>query len=264
MSISLALFLPLLAQNVAEQEPLTESVPLLADIPLLSASFERWQDPQDSVPFLSDVPLIGTMFVDQGAGVVPDPELQWDGATEDIYRRAMHQMTVRANYAEAARLLLSIADSDPVIQVPGQASWVLGQAALALAMDGRSEEASAMVTGIHNGSVGTELEPQVAVLLERLERMQDGAQELDRTFLDFLWNRLRKFPESDQDRGTDIRAYGRQALPYLEHIVRTSVDPQANAESVDFGMKAMRFALSMGDQAFADRMLLLLRARTRR
>ena len=220
------------------------------------------QDQSQEVPLLGDLPLIGELFQAPDAGPVPDPELQWNGETEDIYRRAMHLIQVRAKYAEAAGLLLGIADSDSVIQVPGQAAWVLGQAALALYMDGRKDQADALLPGIRSGAAGTALEPQVGVLLQRMQRFQEAEQQLDETFLKYLWNRLEDYPRDDKDSGSDIRDYGRLALPYLEYIVVSQLRLSESAYgdgNVEQVRKAMRFGLQLADRGYVDRTLALLR-----
>ena len=161
-----------------------------------------------------------------------EPSLTWDENAEEAYRRALHLWHVRGKPTEAAEILISLANSREVTQVPGQAAWVLVLGAQALAEAGRGEEASALISGIERGARGTGLEASVEAELGRLREISGVAQQnLDPAFLDTLIKMLCTTPVKDVPETNEssifysVSQYRRAALPYFLEIVKRWPDP---------------------------------------
>lgn len=180
-----------------------------------------------------------------------EPDLRWDGETEDVYRRALHLWKVRGKPAEAADLLLGIADTAEVLQIAGQSSWVLVLAAQCLAEAGRGEEAAALIPGIERGAKGTELEPFVKRELEAHQALAGVLQNgLDEAFLNSL---IEVFQGTDH---ASIQGYATQfqrvLLPYLFEALERW---QSGNLPKNVGIFAFRFALMYLDQASVARLV---------
>lgn len=141
-----------------------------------------------------------------------NPDLVLDTATWADYRMAMHLIDVRGRYDEGTAKLLQLVDQPDVIVFPGQASWMLAQAARALTLAGKNEEAAKYIPGARNGSRGTPLEVAIDSLLASFAPQSAG---LDPAFLEFVRDRL-ETTDSNPWIGVE---YGRDILPYLKFII---------------------------------------------
>lgn len=215
---------------------------------------------------LSLLPSAVPADVCQNPGPGSEPFMQWDGETEDAYRRALHLWAVRGKPGEAADILLSLADKAEVTQIAGQASWVLVLAAQALAEAGRADEATALIPGIERGARGTPLEAAVRQKLTELRTTAGFAsQGLDEAFLETLIRQL-STPVPAEGAGqldaalfNAVRKYDRPVLPYLLKIVSTW--PESNVVTIA-AIRAIKFGLSMADPTFVDELTAILEAQS--
>lgn len=181
-----------------------------------------------------------------------EPFLQWNGETEDSYRRALHLWQVRGKPGEAADILLKLADTPEVTQVAGQASWVLVLAAQALAEADRRAEAFALIPGIERGARGSPLQDRVSSELSTLRETSGVSQQsLDPEFMETLVEILRT--PVDKDRGDvdifrRVTSYRRAVLPYLLEIIRTRPGPDGQTVV----SRSFEYGLSMADREFVD------------
>lgn len=195
----------------------------------------------------------------QEASPQGEPDLRWDGETEDVYRRALHLWKVRGKPAEAAELLLGIADKAEVLQIAGQSSWVLVLAAQCLAEAGRGEEAAALIPGIERGARGTQLEAVVTAELAHLRGVGGGDLGIDEAFMSSLLELLNQhYPAGETywtqetQRFTKIKNFGRSILPYfLAAIDRWPSESVGQATVTN----ALAYGLAMADEAFVDQLI---------
>lgn len=210
--------------------------------------------------------LLSTICLAAPAAQDPTPAVesltQWDGETEDAYRRALHLWKVRGKPGEAADALLGIADTQPVTQRAGQSSWVLVLAAGALVEAGRGDEAAALLPGIERGAQGTVFAAAVAAELEALRAQVHGVG-LDEAFLNSLIDLLEaeyggeSMQMMESARRDRIRGYQRAVLPYLLAVIDRwqagEVRQQAAALSIKYG-------LAQADASFVDGLIQRLEA----
>jgi hypothetical protein len=161
-----------------------------------------------------------------------EPTLLMEAPTWASYNMALHLIDVRGRHEEGVAQLLQLVDRADVIKHPGQASWMLAQAARALTLAGKNEEAAKYIPGARNGSRGTPFESAVDALLISFAPQSAG---LDPEFLAFVAQRVNKSGESLR------REYGRQSLPYLQFMIdgnqgEFSLDTRRNAVKMFFGM----------------------------
>mgnify|MGYP002639231665 CR=1 FL=1 len=168
---------------------------------------------QGAGDFSLQPPRPGVVFSTYSLTFTQEPALALKSETEAEYRLAMHLIDVRGNYGNGAAQLLQLVDKPDVILIPGQASWMLAQAARALTLDGRTEDATLYIPGARNGSRGTEFEKPIDELLASFAPQSAG---LDPEFLAHLQSSLR-FPP---DQGSFAKDYGRELLPYLKFIFK--------------------------------------------
>lgn len=128
------------------------------------------------------------------------------------YRKAMHLIDVRGRYEEGAAKLIEMIDRPDVIEQPGQASWLLAQAARALTLAGKNEEAAKYIPGARNGSRGTPLEQIVSDLLLSFS---PESVSLDGQFLDYVLSQANSSKPGEEL----ISNYGRSLLPYFRFIL---------------------------------------------
>jgi len=188
-----------------------------------------------------------------------EPFLQWDGETEDAYRRALHLWKVRGKPAEAADILLGLADSTSVTQLPGQASWVLVLAAQCLAEAGRHEQAAKLIPGIERGAKGTKLETWVKAQLQLLPSFNTQTQ-IDEAFLSSLLELLNQEDAAGNDywpqetrRFNRMQSYGRSILPYFLTVVDRWPSESVKQTTVT---NALAYGLAMADSDFVDQLIM--------
>lgn len=152
---------------------------------------------------------------------VTPPPLQLSPSTMDEYHLAMHLIDVRGKNEEGAEKLLALVDLPDVIAYPGQAPWLLTQAARALTLAGKSEEAQNLMPGIRNGSRGTAFEDSIRAQLSAFGPKQYG---INRAFLKYVLSHWKE--EGDTIWAEQVpewvglkREYGRALLPYLQYII---------------------------------------------
>lgn len=180
-----------------------------------------------------------------------EPFLQWDGETEDAYRRALHLWKVRGKPGEAADILLGLADTQSVTQLPGQASWVLVIAAQCLVEAGRTEEAAAILPGIERGAKGTKLEEFVRRELDAHSLLTGMKQDgLDTAFLQSL---IEVFEGPD---GSGIKGFVSQYHRALNPYLLQALDLWKSGGAVkNVGIFAFRYALVYLDRASLPRLI---------
>jgi hypothetical protein len=177
-----------------------------------------------------------------------DPSLRWDGDTEDAYRRALHLWQVRGKPREAAEIFITLADDPEVIQVAGQASWVLVLGAQALAEAGRGEEASAMISSIERGARGTALEEFVRRELDDLrDQAGVGTNGLDPAFKAYF---LQLLATSDSSSVAD--KYGRTLLPYILDLLESW---KSNPATTPLMVQAVVLGWRIADDPYVDSLL---------
>jgi len=181
--------------------------------------------------------------------VAPPPlELQ---QSESAYRLAMHLIDVRGRYQEGADQLLALVDADDVIFTPGQASWIMAQAARALILDGHADEASKLMPGIRNGSRSTAFEAAVANLLAEIGPQEFG---LDAGTLAFVLQELKVTTNaaySFPDEGRSINAY-------LQYLLQ---DASSNSP-IDVKKRAFKLLLSRLDEDGGEMLLQTIQTMT--
>jgi hypothetical protein len=209
----------------------------------------------------SATPIVApeSFLVRQEAAPQAEPDLRWDGETEDVYRRALHLWKVRGKPAEAAELLLGIADSAEVLQIAGQSSWVLVLAAQCLAEAGRGEEAAALIPGIERGAKGTQLEAVVTAELAHLRGAGGGDLGIDEAFMSSLLELLnQQYPAGETywtqetQRFTRIKNFGRSILPYLLAAIDRWPSESVGQATVT---NALAYGLAMADEGFVDQLI---------
>jgi len=178
-----------------------------------------------------------------------EPFMQWDGETEDAYRRALHLWAVRGKPGEAADILLALADKAEVTQIAGQASWVLVLAAQALAEAGRTDEAAALIPGIERGARGTALAAYVDRELATLSgQLGVGSNGLDPAFDEY-------FRETVVKQGTGdwlIDTYGRSLLPYILNLIETW---QSDPKEASVVIQAVQLGWAIADDEYVQELL---------
>ncbi len=179
-----------------------------------------------------------------------EPDLNWDGDTEDAYRRALHLWQVRGKPDEAAEILLGLADQSAVTQVPGQASWVLVLGAQALTEAGRGEEAAALIPGIERGARGSALEEfvlkELNILRSAIGVESDG---LDPAFQKYFYDTL---VNSEGSRSWMADKYGRALLPYILDAMESWRNAQASSSLVQ---QALDLGWRIANRQYIDALL---------
>ncbi len=185
----------------------------------------------------------------QNPGSASEPFMQWDGETEDAYRRALHLWAVRGKPGEAADILLSLADKPEVTQIAGQASWVLVLAAQALAEAGRTDEAAALIPGIERGARGTQLEVFVGRELATLSgQLGVGSNGLDPAFDEY-------FREAVVKPGANVwlvDTYGRSLLPYILNLIETW---QSDPKEASVVIQSVQLGWAIADDEYVQELL---------
>lgn len=174
-----------------------------------------------------------------------EPELQLDESLKD-YRKAMHYIDVRGDYAKGVEILERIVLADDVLAVPGQASWILAQSTRAFTLAGEGERVLPHLSRIRDGAAGTAFEESVNALLLTFAAQGAGLDPEFFANLKALW-------VSQYGPDLLIRQYGRDLLPYLDHIIATPSDYDLHQR-----LKAISMMMPIMDSRHADKLSRLL------